>query len=168
MGIATVSVDGGAGKDVDLFAHPTDEIHTPIITISDLSPGQHTLRIQVTGRQNVQALGNAVVVDAFDVEPTRTVSHWQDTNPDVSYTGTWTKSSNNFNWSGSGVSNLPELPVTAHESVVAGDKVTLPFRGNAISLIGYRGPDAGIASIQIDSAPATEVDMYAPAAIFQP
>jgi hypothetical protein len=168
MGIATISVDGGAARDVDLFAHPTDEIHTPIITISDLSPGTHTLNIQVSGRQNVQALGDAVVVDAFDIQPSYTVSHWQDTNPDVSYTGTWTKSSNNFNWSGSGVSNLPELPVTAHESVVAGDKVTLPFRGTAISLIGYRGPDAGIASIQIDSAPATEVDMYAPTAIFQP
>jgi hypothetical protein len=168
MGIATVSVDGGAAKDVDLYAHPTDEIHTPVITISDLSPGTHTLKVQVSGRQNVQALGNVVVVDAFDIQPTYTVSHWQDTNPDVSYTGTWTKSSNNFNWSGSGVSNLPELPVTAHESVVAGDKVTLPFRGTAISLIGYRGPDAGIASIQVDSAPATEVDMYAPTAVFQP
>jgi hypothetical protein len=138
------------------------------ITISDLSPGQHTLRIQVTGRQNVQALGNAVVVDAFDVEPTRTVSHWQDTNPDVSYTGTWTKSSNNFNWSGSGVSNLPELPVTAHESQTAGDKVTLPFRGTAISLIGYYGPDAGIASVQIDSGAPSQIDMYSPTAKFQP
>jgi hypothetical protein len=168
MGIALVSVDGGATKEVDLFAHPTDEIHTPIVTISDLSRGQHTLTIQATGRQNVQALGNVVVVDAVDVQPGTTVSHWQDTNPDVSYTGNWTKSSNNFNWSGSGVSNLPELPVTAHESQAAGDKVTLPFRGTAISLIGYLGPDAGIASIQIDSAAAQDVDMYSPVAKYQP
>jgi hypothetical protein len=168
MGIASVSVDGGPGKEVDLFAHPTDEIHTPVITISDLSAGQHTLTVQVSGRQNVQALGNVVVVDAFDVQPGTTVSHWQDTNPDVSYTGSWTKSSNNFNWSGSGVSNLPELPVTAHESQTAGDKVTLPFRGTAISLIGYLGPDAGIASIQIDSAAAQDVDTYSPVPKYQP
>ena len=168
MGIALVSVDGGATREVDLFAHPTDEIHTPIVTISDLSAGQHTLTIQATGRQNVQALGNVVVVDAIDVQPGTTVSHWQDTNPEVSYTGNWTKSSNNFNWSGSGVSNLPELPVTAHESQAAGDKVTLPFRGTAISLIGYLGPDAGIASIQVDSAAAQDVDMYSPVAKYQP
>src|SRR5439155_23860558 len=28
MGIALVSVDAGQGKEVNLFAHPTDEIHT--------------------------------------------------------------------------------------------------------------------------------------------
>ena len=69
MGIAPVSVDGGPARQVDLFARPTDEIHTPIVTISDLSDGQHTLTVPVTGRQNSQAQGNVVVVDAFDVQP---------------------------------------------------------------------------------------------------
>ena len=104
MGIASASVDGGPSREVNLFAHPTDEIHTPIITISDLSAGQHTLTITVTGRQDGQALGNVVVVDAFDVQPSFTVSHWQDSNPDLQYSAGWTKSSNNFPWSGSGVS----------------------------------------------------------------
>src|SRR3982751_5537211 len=85
MGIALVSVDGGPTREVDLFARPTDEVHTPVVTISDLSDGKHTLTIQVTGRQNNQAQGNVVVVDAFDVQPGTTVSHWQDTNPEVKY-----------------------------------------------------------------------------------
>src|SRR5204862_816089 len=54
MGIATISVDGVQVREVNLFAHPTDEIHTPIATIYDLSPGQHTLTITVTGRQDSQ------------------------------------------------------------------------------------------------------------------
>jgi hypothetical protein len=168
MGIATVSVDGVQAREVNLFAHPTDEIHTPIVTISDLSPGQHTLTITVTGRRDNQALSNVVVVDAFDIQPDFTVSHWQDTNPGLQYTGGWIKSSNAFNWSGSGVSNLPELPVTAQETQAAGATLTVPFRGSGISWIGYRGPDAGIASVRIDGGAASEVDMYSPIATFQP
>lgn len=32
MGIARVRVDAGASREVDLFARPADEVHTPIIT----------------------------------------------------------------------------------------------------------------------------------------
>ncbi len=168
MGIATVSIDGTQVREVNLFAHPTDEIHTPIVTIYDLSAGQHTITITATGRQDNQAQGNTVVVDAFDIQPNFTVSHWQDTNPDLQYSGAWTKSANGFNWSGSGVSNLPELPVTAHETSNAGAKMTVPFRGTAVSWIGYRGPDAGIANVQIDGGAPTQVDLYASSATYQP
>jgi hypothetical protein len=168
MGIALVSVDAGPSKEVDLFARPSDEIHTPIITISDLSNGNHTLTVQATGRHNSQGEGNVVVVDAFDVQPGTTVSHWQDTNPEAKFSAGWTKSSIALPFSGTGVSNLPELPVSAQETQTAGENLTLPFRGTAISLIGYRGPDAGIALIQVDSGVQTEVDMYSPTATYQP
>lgn len=168
MGIAQIAVDSGPVKEVDLFARPADEIHTPIFTVYDLGSGTHTLTITVTGRQNSQAQGNVVVVDAFDIQPDFTVSHWQDTNPDLQYSAGWTKSSESFPWSGSGVSNLPELPVTAHETQAAGETMTVPFRGTGISWIGYRGPDAGIADVQIDGGAPTQVDLYAPAATYQP
>ncbi|HET9651167.1 MAG TPA: hypothetical protein VFP36_03205, partial [Usitatibacter sp.] len=168
MGIATVSVDGVPVRDVDLFARPADEVHTPIVTIYDLSDARHTLTITATGRQNSQAQGNVVVVDAFDVQPNFTVSHWQDTNPGFQYTPGWTKSSENFPWSGNGVSNLPERPVTAQETAAAGEKLTVPFRGTAVSWIGYRGPDAGIAQVQVDGGAPTQVDLYSPTATFQP
>src|SRR6185312_6012480 len=137
-------------------------------TIYDLSPGQHTLTITVTGRQDSQASSNMVVVDAFDVQPDTTVSHWQNSNPDMRFSSGWTKSSNNFPWSGSGVSNLPELPITAHETQAAAETLTLAFRGTGMSWIGYRGPDAGIAQVRIDGGAASEVDMYSPIATFQP
>ena len=76
----------------------------PIVTISDLTAGQHTLTITVTGRQDSQASSNVVVVDAFDIQPGTTVSHWQETNPDMGFSAGWTKSSIAQNFSGTGVS----------------------------------------------------------------
>jgi hypothetical protein len=133
-----------------------------------LSAGQHTLKIEVTGRANSEAQSNVVVVDAFDVQPGTTVSHWQDTDPNARFSAGWTKSSGGFPWSGDGVSNAPQLPVTAQETQTAGESVTLPFRGTAISWIGYRGPDGGIAVVQVDGGTPTEVDTYSPTAKFQP
>ena len=167
-GIASVSVDGVPMKNVDLFGHPVEEIHAPVYTLHDLSPGQHTLTITVMGGQDTQSSSNTVVVDAFDVDPDTTISHWQDTNPDMKFSGGWVKSSQAFLWSGAGVSNLPELPVTAQETQAAGETLTLPFRGTGLSWIGYRGPDAGIAQVRIDSGATSEVDLYSPIATFQP
>ncbi len=168
MGIASVSIDGGPAKQVSLFARPTDEIHTPILTIDDLSNGKHTLTITVTGQQDSQASGNMIVVDAFDIQPGTTVSHWQDTNPELQYSAGWTKSSIALPFSGTGVSNQPELPVSAHETATAGQTVTVPFRGTAIGWIGFRGPDAGIATAAVDGGAPTTIDLYAPTATYQP
>ncbi|HEY6821244.1 MAG TPA: hypothetical protein VI321_04435, partial [Burkholderiales bacterium] len=168
MGIATVSVDGRTLRDVSLFGRPTDEAHTTVATFSDLGPGQHTLTITVTGRKDSQADGNLIVVDAFDIQPGTTISHWQDTNPDLAYSAGWFKSDIALPWSGTGVSNLPELPVSAHETSAAGQTVTVPFRGTGIEWIGYRGPDAGIATVQIDGAAPAEVDLYSPTVRYQP
>jgi hypothetical protein len=63
---------------------------------------------------------------------------------------------------------LPELPVTAQETETAGATLTLPFRGTAINWIGYRGPDAGIATVQVDGGAATEVDLFSPTPKYQP
>ena len=168
MGIATLSVDGGTPRKVDTFARPSDEAHTQVVTVSDLSDGKHTLVLTVTGTQNEQAEGTNIVLDAFDIQPDTTISHWQDTDPTFTYSGTWTKSSENFPWSGSGVSNLPELPVTAQESVTAGSKVSIPFRGTQVNWVGYKGPDAGIATVQVDGGAPTQVDLFAPASVYQP
>src|SRR5262249_42561313 len=92
----------------------------------------------------------------------------EETNRDLEYGGGWTKSSENFPWSGSGVSNLPELPVTAQETQTAGARMAVPFRGTGIGWVGYRGPDAGIATVQIDGGAATQVDLYAPTPTYQP
>jgi len=159
MGRARVRVDGGPARTVDLYALPNDEIRTPVMTISDLSDGPHTLTIEV--------VYGVVVLDAFDVQPQTTVSHWQDTDPNAKFSAGWTKASTALPWSGSGVQNPPELAVTAQETYTQDETATLPFRGTAIGWIGYRGPDGGIALVQVDGGAPVEVDTYAPTAKFQ-
>jgi hypothetical protein len=165
-GIALVRVDGalvrvGAGPlgEVDLFARP-NELRTPVVTIYDLPPGPHTLTIEVTGRQNTDALSNVVTVDAFEVEP-QILSRLQETDPDAIYSGTWVQDPSSA-WSGGGVATLGD-PVFGgmRFAEAAGAKVTLKFRGTSIAWSGYRGPDAGIARVTLDGA-ASEVDTYSP------
>lgn len=159
MGKALVSVDGGAAKEVDLFSGTGDVVRTPIVTLHDLSDGPHTLTVEV--------VSGLVVVDAFDVQPNTTVSHWQDTDPNATFSADWTKASTTLPWSGNGASNPPELPVTAQETHTTDAIATLPFRGTGISLVGYKGPDGGIAEVQIDGGTPVEVDTYSATEKFQ-
>lgn len=160
-GIALVTIDNGTAVPVDLFAHNV-EINSPVYSVYGLSAGSHTLTIAVTSNQNVGSQGNAVVVDAF-VVPAPVVSHLQETDPDVVFTGVWAQADSNFEWSGGGLATVPDPPVGgARVTETNGAKATLTFRGTAISWIGYSGHDAGIASVTVDGGAATIVDTYSP------
>jgi hypothetical protein len=154
MGKARVSIDGGAAREVDLVISPTDEVRTNAVTIYGLSDGAHTLTIEV--------ISGIVVVDAFVANPKTTISHWQETDPNATYSAGWTQASSAISWSGSGVSTPPDAALTAQETSTAGATVTLPFRGSSISWIGDTGPDGGIATVQIDGGTPVEVDTYSP------
>src|SRR4051794_8718222 len=161
-GIALVRVDGGEPKEVDLFARPNDEFHTPAITIYGLSDGQHTLTIEVTGRKSREASSSSpakVVVDAFEVEP-QIVSHAQDADPDVTYSAGWSMAPDAFGWSGGVAHNAGEPLPGAHVTDKAGATVTFKFRGTSIAWSGYSGPDAGIALVSVDGGDPKEVDTY--------
>jgi hypothetical protein len=163
-GIALVRVDGGPAREVDLFSRP-NEIRTSVLTIYDLSPGQHMLTIEVTGRRNPDAASNVVTVDAFEVEPP-IVSHLQETDPDVVLSAGWGHEDSS-SWSGGGVGLLPDGPVGGMRfAEAAGEKATLRFRGTSIAWSGYRGPDAGIARVELDGV-VREVDTYSPGQKFQ-
>jgi len=158
-GIALVKVDGGAGVAVDLFARNV-ETNSPVFAVNGLSPGTHTLTIEVTGTRNQESQGNAVVVDAFDI-PATAVSHLQETDPDVVFSGAWAQADDRFGWSGGGLATQPDPPVGgARVSETNGAKATLTFRGTAISWTGFRGRDGGIARVQLDGGPVTTVDTY--------
>ncbi len=160
-GIALVKVDGVPVSEVDLFAR-TEEIHTPAFTVNGLSAGSHTVTIEVTGRRNKESTGNAVVVDAFDV-PAPVVSHLQETDPDVVFTGVWAQADSKIAWSGGGVATIPDPPVGgARVSGTPGAKATLTFRGTAISWSGARRPNTGIAKVYVDDILVEEIDTYSP------
>ena len=147
-GIARVIVDGAVVSEVDLFAR-RNESNARIHTVKGLASGSHTLTIEVTGLKNPESQGIVVVVDAFDV-PAPVVSRLQNTDPDVSYSG---------GWSGADISK-PWSAGSATISNVSGAQATLAFRGTAVSWIGARGPDSGIARIFIDGSLVGEVDTY--------
>src|SRR6185503_11025908 len=109
---------------------------------------------------------NVVVVDAFDVQ-TPIVSHLQETDPDVVYSGSWTQD-DSASWSGGGVASLPDPPVGgARFTQTAGAKVTLKFRGTSITWQSGRGPDFGIATVQLDGGAPVDVDSYSSTPKFQ-
>jgi hypothetical protein len=164
-GIALVKVDGGAGVQVDLFAH-NFEVNSPVYSLYGLAPGSHTLTIQVTGTRNAAAQGNVVVVDAFAI-PATVVSHLQETDPAVVFTGTWTQDKDSA-WSGGGLATDPLPPVGgAHVTQTSGAKARLTFRGTTVSWIGYRGPAGGRASVTLDGGAPTIVDTFSVAGKIQ-
>ncbi len=149
-GIARVYLDGAFISDVDLFAR-TDEVHAPVFTVNDLSPGSHTLTIEATGLKNPEATFNLIQVDAFDVVAPA-VSHLQETDPAITYTTGWSAANPNIAWSG-GTALVSETP---------GAQATLTFNGTQVRWIGYRGPDAGIFRIDVDGQFPGELDAYSP------
>jgi hypothetical protein len=136
--------------------------YTSVITVNGLSPGSHTMTIEVTGLKHPESQGIAVVVDAFDVQA-QVVSHLQETDPDVVFSAGWVQADPGFAWSGGGVFTAPDPPVGgARVTATPGAKATLTFRGTAISWSGARGPSSGIASVSVDGGVASEVDTYSP------
>jgi hypothetical protein len=164
-GIALVKVDGGPAIKVDLYAKPF-QVRTPVLTLYGLSAGQHTLTIEVTGERDSRASSNVVVVDAFEVEPP-IVSHLQESDPDATFTAGWLHDGS-FRFSGGGI-GTPEDPTVggARITETAVETFTLKFRGTSIRWISYRGPDAGIARVQLDGGLPGEVDLYSPGQKFQ-
>jgi hypothetical protein len=65
-GIASIILDGAPGGTVDTYASPS-QYQAVLYSAEGLSPGTHTLVIQVTGTENAASDGPWIWVDAFDV-----------------------------------------------------------------------------------------------------
>ena len=165
-GIARVSVDGAFVAEVD--AYSSEEIRVTMFTVNGLTNASHTLTIEVTGQMNAAALSNYVVVDAFDV-PGPAVSRLQETDPDVTYTAGWVQD-NTLNSLAPGITNgvIPNVSLrnwsaaAATLSTTPGAQATFNFTGTAVTWIGARGTQAGIADVFLDGSLVAEVDLYSP------
>ena len=166
-GIARVFLDGVLLREVDTYSK-TQEVRVPMFAANGLANASHTLTIEVTGRQNASATSALVVVDAFDV-PAATISRLQETDPSVTFTSGWaqdnpvvtlvpgfttgrTQGSSLRAWS-AGAAALSTMP---------GAQAAFTFTGTAISWVGARGTQSGIARVSLDGAFVTEVDLYSP------
>jgi hypothetical protein len=65
-GIANIFVDGVFKTEVDTFASPA-HAKTVLYSTTGLTPGNHTITIEVTGRRSARSAQNWIWIDAFDV-----------------------------------------------------------------------------------------------------
>jgi hypothetical protein len=160
--MARVLVDGAFVADVDLYS-TTEQVQVPVFTATGLNPvGVHTLTVEATGLKNPNAVDYAVVVDAFDVSPaappTMRGARFEETAPSASYTPGWTQGDATEAWSGA----------TAAVSSSTGARAAFTFTGTAVSWIGLRSPQTGIARVFLDGAFHAEIDTYSPTEIQAP
>ncbi|HKA39260.1 MAG TPA: Ig-like domain-containing protein, partial [Burkholderiales bacterium] len=156
-GIANVSIDGGAPTVVDTAgpaAPGTPGLASAsVFAVSGLSAGSHTLVITVTG--NSSSSGAHVIVDAFDVGGSGAApaaTRIEDTDPAVSYAGTWIRLNDPRGTNGTG-----------SESRTAGDRATFSFTGTGVRWISFGNNNNGIARVFLDGALVGEVDTFRPA-----
>src|SRR6266480_4516106 len=151
-GIAKVYLDGAYQVDVDCYA-TTETVQAVLFTRSGLAVGSHTLAIEATGTRNSAATDAFIAVDAFDVQGVPGGRIQETGLPTTVYTGDWFQGNTERAWSGG----------TAAFSASMGSHATLMFIGTAVSWIGFRGPQAGIARVSLDGVQVAQVDTYAPA-----
>jgi Bacterial Ig domain len=149
-GIARVYLDGAFAADVDTY-QGTEEVRVTMFTLNGLANTTHTLAIEVTGQKNTASASALVVVDGFDV-PAAAVSRLQETDPGVTYTAGWAEDSTLRAWS-AGAAALSTTP---------GAQATLAFTGSAVTWIGARGNQSGIARVYLDGNFVADVDCYSP------
>ena len=148
-GIARVYLDGAFQATVDTYS-PT-EIQAVVYTALTLAAARHTLTIEVTGTQNPAATGSLIDVDAFDIQ-----SRYEDTDPAIAYSGSWTLDTTRA-WSGT---SLNTGSGTATRSATAGSRAEFTFTGTSVSWIGFRAPWAGMADVSVDGGAVTRIDFY--------
>jgi hypothetical protein len=182
-GIARVYVDGVFVAEIDLFEppDPTDRENgekdqAVVYRATGLALGTHTITVESTGQKHGTpgcnptadpancASDNAVVVDAFDVEPagpppatgTRAEESSQTT-------GTWgpAPTSQTRIWSGGAATAASRTACTATTPCT----MTYTFTGTEVRWVGLRGPQTGIARVSLDGAFHAEVDTYSPTEI---
>ena len=166
-GIARVFLDGSLLAEVDTYSK-TEEIRVPMFAATGLAEASHTFAIEVTGRQNAAATSALVIVDAFDL-PAATISRLQETDPSVTYSSGWVQDNPvvtmipgiTAGWT-QGASLRAWSAGAARTSTTPGAQASFTFTGTAISWVGARGTQSGIARVSLDGVFVAEIDMYSP------
>jgi hypothetical protein len=110
--------------------------------------GSHTIVAIARDAAGNTATSGAVTVT---VANTTTTTRIEETSSAIAYTGAWIQGNTNRPWSGG----------TAALGFAPGHIAQFTFTGTAISWIGFRSPQAGIAHVSIDGGSATIIDGYA-------
>jgi riboflavin biosynthesis pyrimidine reductase len=152
QGIAAISIDGGAETLADTYsATRADDVL--IYTSPELTPGQHTVKVRVTGTKNANSTSTIITADRIDVVTPVTVN--DNTigtgNNQYQYNTTWS-----YYGAQSGAYNNDN-----HWSSVTNNYYQLSFNGTQVKVFTAKNSNQGIAGISIDGGTETLVDTYA-------
>jgi hypothetical protein len=147
-GKATVTVDDGTAVTVDLYSKNTVWRHV-VWEAKGLPYGDHTVKIQWTGKKRTGAKGTCINVDAIEIVGAL-IGRYQQSDPRFEYAGTW---STTKNASASGGSLA--LTKKSHSSV------TVNFTGIQLDWIAKKGLAYGKAQVIVDDGLPITLDLYA-------
>jgi len=148
QGIASVTIDGVAEGNVDLYATTAQWFSQGY---AGLASKGHTIVITVTGTKDAASSGKNVVLDAFIVG----FNTIQDSSTYVVY-DSWT-----------GASSASASAGTYRVSPKAGATISTTFTGIGVDWVTAMGPSAGMASVTIDGVSMGTYDLYAPSVQWQ-
>ena len=146
-GKATVTVDDGSPATVDLYSKDTVWRHV-VWEAKSLPFGDHTVKIQWTGKKRAAGKGTCINVDAIEIVGALN-GRYQEKNALFEYSGTWSTGKSESASGGSFA--LTKKP---HSSA------TVKFTGIQLDWIAKKGPAYGKAQVIVDSAPPVTVDLY--------
>lgn len=155
-GVARVVLDGTVNT-VDTFsATPKDQ--QAVFVAKGLTPGIHTMSIEVAPMKNINATGSAITIDAFDIANGAPATGTavagpgliEQTNPAVSLTGSWYTNPATTASGGSAVMAMD-----------AGSRATVNFNGTGITWIGFMDLWSGYARVYVDDVLTTTLDTWA-------
>ncbi|MGL5245299.1 MAG: discoidin domain-containing protein, partial [Sarcina sp.] len=155
-GIMTISIDGGAEVDIDLYA--SERAGKKIVFESSiLSNTQHKIVIKCSGRKNTSATGIAAFVDGIFVEIPTTLSFIND-----NAIGT---ELNQFNFSSGW--NYEQTTIDNsyggdnHWTTQGGATAIINFISTKFYLVATKDPGHGIMTVSIDGGAEVDIDLYA-------
>ena len=169
-GIADVSIDGAKVATIDRYSS-VKSFAKAVFTKSGLTDAQHSITVTWTGLKNAASTGSNLLVDAFVISTVAPVAApivtaptapaipapsaaapvlttWEETNPALVYTGSWTPQA--AYWDSSGSANY----------ATASSSVKLTFNGTDVQWISRQSPTSGISDVLIDGTRAASIDRY--------
>ncbi len=169
LGIASVSVDGGAPVQVDLYS-PLTAYKQKVFSTGYLADGLHWVKISHTGTRNTKSVGHAITIDAVDVAGQLAwATRYQENDPRVMFGPGWATA---WNWSFSGgklkLCSTPPLTTAVSLPVeVLPGSVVVRFKGVCLNVVAVKSLYSGKAWVSVDGGAKVPVDLYSPVKLYK-
>jgi SpoIID/LytB domain protein len=157
-GQAEVWLDGVRQATLSQYS-PATAIDQTIWQVSGLEDRMHTLTIRALGTKEAASAGTVIVVDALRAttpSPPDAIAILEESSAGVTRSGTWVLASNSM-FSGRGYAYSRTL----------GSRMLGRFSGEAVTIIGPKGPGYGRFDVYVDGVRRGTASQYSPSVLYQ-